>query len=428
MLIDDLRGVRNKEETYNRDIQVDDVIYMGRATIGKDEEEREVNVYQVIEGKTIKYYFDNDCVAYETLNVGKGEPAIIPSPEYLKEYEEGTPIKDIIVNLKQKQMEEQAKTRDEEKEMVSLNELEQELDRKDENGKEEQDKTKKKEEEIKSKEKRKPSHVIEVIEPDKAKMDYWKNVKQAFGLPDKVHTVAFAYPTSKEDKVDYANITVYMLDKDGYIIDDLKVDDYFEFDSSTGNNPINDDTVRFEEDENKGKAQLEENNTMIRLKAKNSQDQNTYISLEQKNHVGDNHDINAGRKIVGGTQNVEKQLETNKLRVWDSDRERLVNGRAGIYNMNHIYEEADKHKDHGDEEYIKKENADGKDYTVEMCESPIIPGTDKTWEELAEETGESITKLQDRFERELEDGKKPEDILEKIEYDYEMVEHNRDRR
>ena len=342
------------------------------------------------------------------------------------EYESPEPIKDLINNTKENESK-QDKEKDPELVTDNLNELEQK--EKEESKIEEQDKIKEKEKsQVEQKEKRKPNHVIESIEPDKAKLDYWKNIKQAFDLPERVHTIAFSYPTSKDDKIDYANITVHMLDKDGYIIDDIKVDDYFEFDSSTGNNPINDNTVRFEEDENRDKAQINGNNTMVRLKAKNSQDNNTYISLEQKNNIGDNNDINAGRKVVAGTQNVEKQLETNKLRVWDSERERLVSGRAGIYNINDIYEEADEHKEHGDEEYIKNENADGNENTIEICESLYIPGTDKTWEELSEETGESISKLQERFEHKLEEGENPEDILEEIEYDYEMIGPNRDKR
>ena len=144
-------------------------------------------------------------------------------------------------------------------------------------------------------------------------MDYWQTVKQACGLPANVHTLAFAYPTSSEDKVDNANVTVYMLDAEGNIIDDIDVDDYFEFDSSTGNNPMQDNVVRHEKDENEGKSEIDEHRTMIRLYAKNSSDRNTYISLEQKNGLGDYNDINAGRKIVAGTQNVEKQLETDRV-------------------------------------------------------------------------------------------------------------------
>ena len=330
--------------------------------------------------------------------------------ELLKEYEIAESIRDEVG--------EEAK----EDERYSLRELEEEKSKEQEEITKEDDEKKKENKEENQNKKRKPSHVIEKVNPDKAKMDYWQTVKQACGLPEKVDTLAFSYPVSTEDKVDYANITVYMLDKDGYIIDDLDVDDYFEFDSSTGNNPMQDNVVRHEEeDSNAGKAQIEDNRTMIRLYAKNSDDKNTFISLEQKNSFGDYNDINAGRKTVAGTQNVEKQLETDRVRVWDSEEEKLMKSNAGMFNMNEIFEEAEAHKEHGDEEYIDAENADGDNETIEVCNSDIIPGTDKTWEELSEETGEGIKKLQERFEREFEKGKKPEDILEEIEYDYEMT-------
>lgn len=330
--------------------------------------------------------------------------------ELLKEYEIAEPIRDEVGE----------KTKEDER--YSLRELEEEKSKEKEETNRDDKKKKENKEESQSK-KRKPSYVIERINPDKAKMDYWKTVKQACGLPKEVDTLAFSYPVSSEDKVDYANITVYMLDKDGYIIDDLDIDDYFEFDSSTGNNPMQDDVVRHEEDENEGKAQIEDNRTMIRLYAKNSEDKNTYISLEQKNDFGDYNDINAGRKTVAGTQNVEKQLETDHVRVWDSEEEKLMKSNAGMFNMNEIFDEAEKHKQHGDEEYIHTQNADGKEETMEICNNSIIPGTNKTWEELSEETGEGIKKLQERFEREFERGKIAEDIVEEIEYDYEIAGH-----
>ena len=215
--------------------------------------------------------------------------------------------------------------------------------------------------------KRKPSYIIETINPDVAKMDYWQNIRQAFGLPSQVATLAFAYPVSSEDKVDYANITIYMLDKDGNIIDSLDVDNYFEFDSSTGNNPMQDNVQRNEEDENKGKAQLDKHYTMIRLESKKAN--NTYISLEQKNGFGDYNDINAGRKVIAGTQNVEKQLETDRVRVWDSERELLMKSNAGMFHINDMYEEAEIHEEH--EEYVDLQNADGYMDTKVPCDKHI---------------------------------------------------------
>ena len=77
---------------------------------------------------------------------------------------------------------------------------------------------------------------------------------------------------------------------------------------------------------------------------------------------------------------------------------------------------------------IEKEKADGKENTDVRIQSAYIPGTEITWEELSNETGESVLKLQDRFQRELENGKEPSDILDEIEYDYEMTGHEHEHR
>ena len=278
------------------------------------------------------------------------------------------------------------KEQDDELKKESLKELEAEKE-KDIEEKEKSEDTKKvrKDETEKEKDtprnKRKPSHVIESINPDKAKMDYWQTIKQAFGLPTQVATLAFAYPVSSEDKVDYANITIYMLDKDGYIIDDLKIDDYFEFDTSTGNNPMKDETVRLEEDENNGKVQTEDNRTMIRLKAKKDPDSNSYISLEQKNTLGDYNDINAGSKVKGSVNNIEKQLETDHVRVWESESEKTIRDNAGEYKGREIYEEIQRHKEHNKEErYVSDLDADGIEETFECV-------GEQDWKELATKWG-----------------------------------------
>ena len=265
--------------------------------------------------------------------------------------------------------------------------------------------------------KRKPTHVIDTIKPDQAKMDYWDTIREAFGLPSQVKTLAFAYPISTEDKVDYANITIYMLDNDGNIIDDLDVDDYFEFDSSTGNNPMNDNTKRFEEDENKGKVDTKSNDTMVRLKAKKAPDSNTYISIEQINGLGDYHDINAGRKYLTGTQNIEKQLETDHVMVHNSNTERYVNQRdGGKYKLNDIYKEAeDKGKD---QDYIGTEQADG---VVDEPDS-YIPNTEITWKQLAEALGDNdIKKLQEEFFKNY-NGSNQNEIINDIKERYETTE------
>ena len=291
----------------------------------------------------------------------KGEIVNIPTIEDLmEEYEDLGKIGEVKQNAEENEKlpeEEQ----DDDLKKDSLEELKKEKE-KEEDTKEKKDDTDKTKSESK---KRKPSYIIETINPDKAKMDYWQTVKQAFGLPSQVATLAFAYPVSSEDKVDHANITVYMLDKDGNIIDGLDVDNYFEFDSSTGNNPMQDNVKRHEEDENKGKTQVDEQYTMIRLKAKNGN--NSYLSLEQKNGFGDENDINGGRKAVAGTQNVEKQLETDHVRIWDSERELLMRSNAGMFHINDMLEETEKIEEHGEEEYVNLQNADGYSHTKVPC-------------------------------------------------------------
>ena len=314
--------------------------------------------------------------------------------DLIKEYEGFESIKDVVDKAKENE-ERPEEEQDKEKQKYTLQELEEEKEQEKEGSKDKKaiygpESPKKK---------RKPKHIIERVNPGKAQMDYWQTVKQACGLPEKVHTLAFAYPTSSEDKVDYADITIYMLDKDGYIIDDLDIDDYFEFDSSTGNNPIQDNVVRHEKDENEGMAQIEEHRTMIRLFAKNSKDRNTYISLEQKNGLGDYNDINAGRKTIAGTQNVEKQLETDRvLTDWDSEEEKIMNPNRGKYNMNDIFKEAEQHKTHGDEKFVSSLNADGYEQTVASCESQFVPDTNITWEQFSKSVGnKNIDELMREF-------------------------------
>ena len=243
--------------------------YYGIATLIKKESKEQVEV---------KVYMDSDNRIYL-------DGQEIDMRELMRTYEDIQPIKDTINKIKENEGK-----NDNDKELEETDEILERYagaigeDREDKRKIKEKDveeniKENDKKQGIDKTEKRKPSYVIERINPDKAKMDYWQTLKKAFGLPKEVDTLAFSYPVSSEDKVNYANITVYMLDKDGYIIDDLDVDDYFEFDTSTGNNPMQDDTIRHEKDENKGRTQIDDNNTMIRLMAKKANDKNSYISL-----------------------------------------------------------------------------------------------------------------------------------------------------
>ena len=53
-----------------------------------------------------------------------------------------------------------------------------------------------------------------------------------------------------------------------------------------------------------------------------------------------------------------------------------------------------------------------------------IPNTEKTWGELMEDTGESLPKLIERYNREMEkEGADSKDVVDTIEYDYGNVGH-----
>lgn len=64
----------------------------------------------------------------------------------------------------------------------------------------------------------------------------------------------------------------------------------------------------------------------------------------------------------------------------------------------------------------------------EITPDDYIPNTETTWGELMEETGDSLPKLIERYENEMQD-RKPEDaqqVVEEIEADYDMVNHNKE--
>lgn len=60
----------------------------------------------------------------------------------------------------------------------------------------------------------------------------------------------------------------------------------------------------------------------------------------------------------------------------------------------------------------------------ERTEDDYIPNTNKTWGELMEETGESLPKLIERYDREMaKEGADSQDVVDTIQQDYENVGH-----
>ena len=347
--------------------------------------------------------------------------------ELMLEYESPESIKDVIDRTKENE-EKPEKEQDKELKSDKLDELEQE---KIEDKGEKETNKKKEKKDRNSRIGEKPKYIIQTVDVDRAYIDKWHTLRNKLNLPSEVNELAFAYPNTDEDKNLSDDLVVIMLDKDGKRIketsDGTKVTDILTVDNATGDNPMYDDNTKLELE---GYAEKNKNMTMKRFKAKGIDDNNFYLSVEQK-EVGGYAELYAGGKTHDGNDPVEVQLETDNVGIQtDLEMQEIMNDRRGVHNKDNIDKEADMHEEHGDDtDKIKKENADGNESTYEICELEIVPGTDKTWDEWAEELGDSKENLQKRFEREV--NKKPrehEKIVEDIEADYEMIndhEHNR---
>ena len=274
----------------------------------------------------------------------------------------------------------------------------------------------------------KPLNVIQRIDPHKTYVNGMQTVSNVFNLSSDVHELVIAYPQKGDKEALSGSITLYMLDKDGNIMEKSngkKINELFEIDSATGINSMSDDSTRTKLD---GTSEQDANRTMARFNSK--EDNKSTISIDQKKTMG-HHEVYAGSKAIHSNSDVEVELDkkgTGNIQT-NLNAQRVVDYGDGIHKGKEVDEEARQSVEKGeDKEKIAIENADGKENTAQIENNPYIPGTEMTWEELSEETGESITVLQERFERELEAGKEPADILGEIEYDYEMTGHEHEHR
>ena len=77
---------------------------------------------------------------------------------------------------------------------------------------------------------------------------------------------------------------------------------------------------------------------------------------------------------------------------------------------------------------IEQEQRKNGEISYQITEEDYIPNTKKTWGELVEETGESLIKLVERYNREItKEGAKPEKVIQIIEEDYMNVFKDRKR-
>lgn len=333
----------------------------------------------------------------------------------MKEYESPMPIKDLIDN---EEPDLELYDEREKEELIEIIEFEDSEEEKDE---EHGEKTKHKEED-KNIMKTRPLNIIQRIDPHTTYVNGLQTVSKVFNLSTDVHELVVAYPQQGDNEVLSASITLYMLDKNGNVLEKSngkKIKELFEMDRATGINSISDDSTRRKLD---GTVEQNANRTMARFKSK--EDNASAISIDQKKTL-DHHQVYAGKEAINTTDNGEVELDRkdNGSIQTNLNAQKVVDYGDGTHKEKEVADEANKSVENGaDKENITIEEV------KETSDSIYIPGTEKTWEELSEETGENIAVLQERFEREIADGKEAKDIVDEIEYDYEMTGHEHERR
>lgn len=106
----------------------------------------------------------------------------------------------------------------------------------------------------------------------------------------------------------------------------------------------------------------------------------------------------------------------NKEESYKVRREFETEGREYEHNLAHQVENV---------EEAQKESTGTTD--ADITEEDYIPDTEKTWGELMEETGESLPKLIERYNREMQTSQSSEQAVETIESDYENISHEHKR-
>ena len=85
----------------------------------------------------------------------------------------------------------------------------------------------------------KPKYMIQTIDVDKTYVDDKTTVRRAFKIPEPVQGIAIAKPLEEDENVLATDMTMYMLDGTGRVIEDVDgqtIQDFFEADDATGKN------------------------------------------------------------------------------------------------------------------------------------------------------------------------------------------------
>ena len=438
-MLEKLNRVKQKAENYLAENKFDNYIVKNVVRYNKEIEltpkESEDNAPQkfhlyVVELENTDSELEGEDLLTELEYLEDEEGNLYTISDLIQEYEGFENIKDVVDRTKENE-EKPEEEQDEELKKDSLEELEEEK-QKDETDTEVEKEEKKEEatEEVSKDETEEskndltgtdPKYVMQTIDVDQAYIDEWTTVRKGYDLPPEVSQIAIATPVQKDDHILSDTMTIYMLDNNGKIIENVRgktIKDYFEVDNATGHNPINDDNTKLELD---GYAEKDDDQTMRRFKSKENPD--LYLSIEQK-ELGGYHEVYAGQKTRDGNDSVEIQLETRNVEIQtDLEMQKIVSGKKGIYNKEEIDKESDLHAEHGDdEERMAIENADGDEHTRVLCDSPYVPDTEITWEQFSKSLGDKDIKDLGKEFFEQYDGNNGQELVLKMQAEYKEKE------
>ncbi len=440
----------SEKQRISENTRIESMTYLGKAEVfplirdeetgeqKKSDEPEEIRIYKIKEVNTkddgtktvtTKYFSDEMLLFTETDGVGRGDQGIILSDDYKEKYGDDYSIRDEVLALEQKIEEKgngqkQEEKDEEELEGTTLEDLEQEKSEEEKEEKEEDEEEEKTEEEPSTEQENKPRKpsgmTLQEIDVDTAKVDEYRTVRQAFGIPSDVKTLRFTYPETHEQRLVSEDVSFDMLDKNGMVIDETsdgkRREDILRVDDATGDNPLNDNSTQLKLNNT---ARMDSNNTIKRFISPNSPSSMPQtLSIKQK-EAGGHVEIYAGGKSRDGNESQEVQLETHVTQIQtDLEPQKVMNQNKGVDRFDDIQDEVKDHQE-GDEEVALK-NADGNIRTVEECEhiedeDSIIPGTEMTWKQLSKASGiEDVKEIQKKFYEEFDDDVEPTERVIRI--------------
>ena len=427
-MLEKLRNVKQTAESYLAENNFENYVVKNVVRYNKeveltkkDSENKDVKKFHlyVVELENTDPEIEENNILTELEYLEDEDGNLYTISDLIKEYEGFENIKDVVDKTKENE-EKPKEEQDEEFKKDSLEELE------EEKSKEEKEEKAKDKKEDKDKGKNivgnKPKGVIQSIDPHKTYVNSIETVSRAFNISSDVDEMAIADTQEGDENALSDDKTIYMLDKDGKIIEESngkKINELFEYDDATGKNPMYDDNTKIELD---GYAKKNKGQTIARFKSKYDPDLD--FSVERKK-VGQYNRVYAEQKTRDGNDAVGIELETDNSEIQTDLEEAKINGySSGDYKKEYIDSEADMHEEHGDdEEKIAIENVDGDELTKVACESPYVPDTNITWEQFSKSVGDkNVDELQQQFFDQYK-GENGEELILKIQADYKEREN-----